>query len=310
MGKLDELMKASRDIATESMARPATTPKSYAAAAAAPALDRLEGVSRSKSAAEIPLSKIGPDPDQPREEFEPESLARLAESMRGRGQLQPIRVRWDEGRSQYVIVCGERRWRAAELAEMTTMSAIIMDGPISPGELLAIQVVENALREDLRPVEQARAFRVLMDLNGWSTHQVARELAVDQSSVVRALALLELPPPVIGHVERGELAPSVAYEVSKLDDPGLQAEVAGRAVAEGMNRAEVVRAVRERSAVGQGKGRGAKPQKVTQRTFRAAGYRVTVENRRGVEDGTLAAALGEILGQLRGEERVPRQGAA
>ena len=207
MGKLDELMKASRGIASESMGRPQAAAAMHRASApaAAPMPDRLQGIARSKNAAEIPLDKIDRDPDQPREEFDPEALARLAESLRARGQLQPIRVRWDEARSLYVIVCGERRWRAARMAGLPTMSCVIMDGPISPAELLSLQLVENLVREDLKPIEQAKAFRAVMDLNGWSTHDVARELAVDQSSVVRALALLDLPAAVQEQVEQGTL---------------------------------------------------------------------------------------------------------
>ena len=164
--------------------------------AADPAAARLVGVVRTKAAAEIPIDRITRDPDQPREDFDEEGLGRLASSLKARGQLQPIRVRWDEGRGLYVIVCGERRWRAAALGGLTTMSCVIMDGPISAGELLMIQVVENALREDLRPIERARAYRALMDLNGWSTRQAAAELAIDQTSVVNALKLLELPESV------------------------------------------------------------------------------------------------------------------
>ena len=82
-------------------------------ASAARARRTAQGVVRSKNAAEIPLDKIAPDPDQPREEFDEASLARLAESLEPAGQLQPIRVRWDEAQSRYLIVCGERRWRAA-----------------------------------------------------------------------------------------------------------------------------------------------------------------------------------------------------
>jgi ParB family transcriptional regulator, chromosome partitioning protein len=116
-------------------------------------------------------------------------------------------VRWDEGRSLYIIVCGERRWRAARMAGSTTMSCVIMDGPISPAELLSLQLVENLVREDLKPIEQARAFRAVMQMNGWSTHDVARELAVDQSSVVRALKLLDLPAAVPADDRRGRPPP-------------------------------------------------------------------------------------------------------
>src|SRR4051812_24533269 len=114
MSKVEELLRTSRGIASESMGRPkpATWMNRASVPPISPVPDRLQGVARTKNAAEIPLEKIDRDPQQPREDFEPGALARLAESIRARGQLQPIRVRWDEQRSLYVIVCGERRWRA------------------------------------------------------------------------------------------------------------------------------------------------------------------------------------------------------
>src|SRR5947209_2703145 len=106
---------------------------------------------------------------------------------------------------------------------------------------------QNMVREDLKPIEAAKAFRAIMGLNDWSTHDVARELAVDQSSVVRALKLLDLPPAVQEQVEQGAIPPATAYEVSKLDDPNEQAALAARVVAEGLSRAETVEAVRRAS---------------------------------------------------------------
>jgi ParB family chromosome partitioning protein len=208
---------------------------------------RLQGVSKSRNAAEIPVGKIEPDPDQPREEFEPEALARLAESLKRRGQLQPIRVRWDEPAGVYRILCGERRWRAAAMAGIETLSCVVVEGPVDPADLLALQLVENCLREDLRPVEQARAFRALMDRQGLSTHQLARELSVPQSSVVKALALLELPESVRDQVESGLISTGTAYEVSRVDDPAEQVAIAERVVSEKLTRQEAVEAIRERA---------------------------------------------------------------
>jgi ParB family chromosome partitioning protein len=304
-------MKVSRGIAAESMGahRAPTTAPMHSASASAP--DRLQGIIRSRNAAEIPLAKIGPDPDQPREEFEPEALARLADSLKARGQLQPIRVRWDEDRGQYIIVCGERRWRAAELAGLPTMSCVILDGPVAPAELLALQLVENMLREDLRPIEQARAFRTLIDSNGWSTRQLAAELAVTQSDVVRALALLELPSPVQEQVEQGTLPPSTAYEISKVEDPAAQAELAARVVSEGLSRQETVAAVRRSaSKPARAKGRGGKPHKATSRVFRSPTSRVTVELKKGSGDAAMLAALREATRVLESEMGADESAAA
>jgi ParB family transcriptional regulator, chromosome partitioning protein len=311
MSKLDELMKASRGIASESMGRPpvATAMHRASAPAAAPMPDRLQGIARSKNAAEIPLDKIDRDPDQPREEFEPGALGRLAESIRARGQLQPIRVRWDEGRSLYIIVCGERRWRAARMAGATTMSCVIMEGSISSAELLSLQLVENLVREDLKPIEQAKGFRAVMDLNGWSTHDVARELAVDQSSVVRALKLLDLPAAIQDQVEQGTLSPATAYEVSKLEDPDEQVALAARVVDEGLSRAETVQAVR-RASVRPAKGKGRGVRKPTTHVFRrVAGCTVTVENGRGLDQALTRAALAEAIARLDAEAEPDGQAA-
>ena len=204
---------------------------------------RHDGVSRAKDVCIIPLGRIERDPGQPREEFDEEPLRRLADSLKERGQLQPIGVRWDQGRGAYVIVYGERRWRAAGLAGMAAVSAVVLEKSLAAEELLVVQLVENAVREDLRPVEQARAYRRLMDAKGWSTRQVARELSVDQAKVVRALSLLELPEAIQARVERGDIAPTTAYEISKA--PAIeQPELARRVVEQGLRAADVAEARR------------------------------------------------------------------
>ena len=187
------------------------------------------------------------------------------------------------------------------MAGATTMSCVIMDGPASPAELLSLQLVENLIRENFKPIGQARVFRAVMDLNGWSTHDVARELAVDQSSVVRALKLLDLPAAVQEQVEQGALPPATAYEVSKLDDPDKQAALAARVVAEGLSRAEAVQAVRRASGrPARAKGRGAR--KPTTRVFRrVARCTVTVENGRGLDLAMVRAALLESMARLESE---------
>lgn len=203
----------------------------------------LEGTAREKGALRIATGRIVPDPDQPRTEFDAEELGRLAESLRTRGQLQPIRVRWSVERGAYVLIMGERRWRAATMAGLPELSCIVHEGAPSADETLALQLVENALRADLTPIEQARAYRRLIDARRWSARQLAAELAVAPSTVTRALALLDLPAEVQGRVDRGELAAHLAYEVSRVEGAQAQAQVA-RAVAEqGLNREELARVV-------------------------------------------------------------------
>ena len=114
-----------------------------------------------------------------------------------------------------------------------------------PGELLAIQLVENCLREDLKPVEQARAYRALMERNGWTAPQVARELSIDHTGVARALALLSLPGDVQEAVEAGQIAPRTAYELTKIDDPAEQAEAAREAAAARLRRDDLAERTRK-----------------------------------------------------------------
>ena len=251
MGKFDEVMRSMGDTINGSLGvgrTPGTLPPGMDPSAAQRAPSRAQGVTRSKNAVEVPTDKIQRDDDQPREDFDSDSLERLAESLRTRGQLQPIRVRWDECRGVYVIVCGERRWRAAKMAGVTSMSCVVHEGPVAPTELLALQLIENALREDLKPVEAAKAYRRLMDTHKWSGHQLARELNIAQSAVSQTLALLDLPESVQARVDAGDLAARAAYELSKLPDAAIQAEVADQVLAEGLPLAQVAEVVKARKA--------------------------------------------------------------
>jgi ParB family chromosome partitioning protein len=309
MGKLDKLRQSGLGNAAESMGAGAPgrnapgSPLHGATAVGPPAVPaQLQGVARNKDAALIPTDKIGPDPDQPREEFDPDELKSLTESLRTRGQLQPITVSWDEGRGLYVIVCGERRWRAARLAGMTTMAATILSRAPEPGERLALQLIENLLRADLRPVEQAKAYRQLMGLHGWTAAQLARELAVTESKLTRALSLLELPAPVQEQVEQGVLAPATAYEISKIADRGEQEALATRVVRDKLTREETSRAVRDRRSEGAGGSPRATPHRAE---FATANGRVTVSG----PPGGVIAALEEALIQARASQGGPKDAA-
>ena len=248
MSKLDELMKHQENMDASLGVGYATgnTPPGMSLDHAQRVPARLQGVAKSKNAIEVPVDKIQPDPDQPREEFEAEALERLAESLKAKGQLQPIRVRWDEGRGVYVIIMGERRWRAAVMARLPVMTCVVHEGALDPGEQLALQLVENALREDLRPVEQAKAYRKLMDMHNWSGNRLAKELAIDQAAVSRALALLDLPAAVQAKVDSGELATRTAYEIGKLDAAAEQLALAERAAAREISRDQVQATVKAR----------------------------------------------------------------
>jgi ParB family chromosome partitioning protein len=159
----------------------------------------------------FPLSPamIEPDPEQPRKECDEKGLARLADSLRKLGQLQPILVRKEKG--GYVIVAGERRWRAAKLAGMATVEVLLW----RRGDPRSVQLVENLLREDLKPVEQARAYAEIMKKEGWSARELARQLHIEQSGISRALNLLKLDPKIQVEVDGGQIPPTTAYEIAR-----------------------------------------------------------------------------------------------
>jgi ParB family transcriptional regulator, chromosome partitioning protein len=282
---------------------------SSSTAAIPSAMSKHDGVSRLRAGVEIEVGRIVADPAQPRTEFDPGAIARLGESLKVHGQIQPISVRWSDDMGRYLIVTGERRWRASILAGRPTIAAVIIEGERTDSQVLEMQLVENCLREDLQPIEQARAFRTLMDRNDWTAARLAEALQLTGASVTRALALLDLPYTVQDAVASGELAPSVAYEVSKLDDPDAQAEVAARVVAEGLSRAETVEAVRQvtsRPRASGTKGRGAskgKQKLPTERTVKLeGGAKVTVASRKGFDSASLLAMLLEAVAKVEAEQ--------
>jgi ParB family transcriptional regulator, chromosome partitioning protein len=260
---------------------------------------RSEGWRRLESAAVIRLDRIVADPNQPRVEFDPESLGRLAASLRERGQLQPIRVRWDDAADRYVVVVGERRWRAAQLAGLESLACVVVVGEPTAEDLLEDQLVENALREDLKPIEQAKAYQSLMRSRGLSTRQLADRLQIGAATVAKALALLTLPGDIQAAVEQGRIAPGTAYELSKVANPDEQATLAREAAAGRLKRDEVQERTRTRTPR---KGRGSNPKKPAKdRVFRSPLGRVTVQLRRAAGAGTMLELLRDAARALEAE---------
>jgi ParB family transcriptional regulator, chromosome partitioning protein len=261
----------------------------------------LAPVPAKKDAGRRPLRNVGrlaidqivPDPGQPRVEFSEDALERLALSIREKGQLSPIRVRWSNQLERWLIISGERRWRAAKRAGLAEIECYFHEAELSPSEVLEQQLIENCLREDLQPVEEARAFASLMKLNGWTGKNVAQALRVHPSRVSRALALLRLPEPVQEQVNAGAIPARAAYEISKLPDPEAQAALAQQAAEGGLSYDEAARAVRQR----RGKAR-AKAKTTKQTFFGENGWKVTVSApRRGTYheiEQALSLALEEV----------------
>lgn len=239
-----------------------------------------------RSVGRVDIGQVVPDPDQPREEFSDEGLDRLAASIRDHGQLTPIRVRWSAPLGKWVIIAGERRWRATRRAGLAAIDCVFVDGDLARGELLAQQLIENLLREDLRPVEEAQAFRELLSLNGWTGRQLADALRVPPSKVSRALTLLDLPADLQERVEVGGLPARAAYEISKLGDDAQRRILADAVERRGLTVADTQEAVRRHGGRKPAKRKGAQERWAT-----PGGVRVVVSAGRALSDAEIVAAL-------------------
>jgi ParB family chromosome partitioning protein len=195
---------------------------------------------------QIRLDELMPDPNQPRRVWLQAELERLAASVAARGILQPLRVMFDKERKCWRIVCGESRWRAARLAGLETVPCLPVEGELSETDLLADQIVENHVRNDLAPIDLARAMGKLKALKRCNSQTLAAELGISGASVTRAEALLTLPDDVQAMVDDGRLTESAAYVLSRLRDEDAMREMAGMVVASRLNRDQVIEAVRQK----------------------------------------------------------------
>ena len=167
---------------------------------------------------ELPTESLVPNPQQPRRHFDPQAIEELAASIRASGILQPLVVR-PRG-TQYEILVGERRWRAAQQAGLARVPAIVREA--SDAEALELALVENLLREDLNPLEAADAYQRLLTEFGWTQEELARRLGKDRSSVANALRLLRLPPLIQEDLRAGRLTMGHARALLGLPSPAAQ----------------------------------------------------------------------------------------
>jgi ParB family chromosome partitioning protein len=192
----------------------------------------------------IAIDAISANPQQPRSRFDEEPLEGLAESIRQVGVLQPIVVREGDGSGTYQLVAGERRWRAARLAGLDEIPAIIRQGDDESG--LTEALVENLQREDLTPLEEAAAYRQLMEDFGMTHETIADRVGKSRSAVTNTLRLLQLAPSIQGLLESGDLSPGHCRPLLSLDDVRYAEHIARRAVDEGWPVRRVEEAVRAR----------------------------------------------------------------
>jgi ParB family chromosome partitioning protein len=188
----------------------------------------------------LPVDTIHPNARQPRRRFEPEAASGLAESVRRQGVIQPLLVR-PRGVGGYEIVAGERRWRAAREAGRETVPAVVRTA--DDRDTLLLGLVENVAREQLTPIEEARAYAVLIDEFSLSLGEVAERVGRSKPSVSYRIRLLELPDDVLGMVERGQLTEGHARAVLAVPDHEGRRRLAREIVRRGLS----VRAAEQRA---------------------------------------------------------------
>ena len=182
--------------------------------------------------AHLPLESIHPNPRQPRKRFDAEAVSGLSESVRAQGLIQPVLVR-PRAEGGYELIAGERRWRAARQAGLPTVPAVVRAA--DDRDTLLLGLVENVAREQLSPVEEARAYATLLDEFSLSLGEVAERVGRSKPSVSNRLRLLELPDDVLALVEAGDLSEGHARAVLAVPDHEGRRKLARQIVASGMS---------------------------------------------------------------------------
>lgn len=189
---------------------------------------------------ELKVSEIEPNQDQPRKAFDQEQLEELADSIRKYGVLQPLLVQ-KKGES-YEIIAGERRWRAAKLAGLKTIPVVIRE--YSPQQAMEIALIENVQREDLNPIEEARAYQRLMQEFSLKQEEIAERVSKNRTTITNSMRLLNLAPEVQQMLVEGRIASGHARALLAVADPYQQLELAKKVEAERMSVREVEKAVK------------------------------------------------------------------
>lgn len=215
--KRKALGKGLRSLIPEAPVRPAAEP------VPGPGVERMQM---------LDLDLIRPNPKQPRQDFDEAGLEALASSLKGDGVLQPILVR-PVGAGRFEIVAGERRWRAAQRAGLLKVPAIVREVP--EDRRLELALIENLQREELNPMEEAMAYRSLLDELGWTQAELAGKVGRQRTTIANSLRLLGLPRPIQDKVRSGAISMGHARALAGLDDAKLQLELAQRVEREGLS---------------------------------------------------------------------------
>lgn len=249
----------------------------------------------------IPIEQIEPNPDQPRRYFNDADLADLANSIREKGVIQPLIVRPAPGQAdRFQIVAGERRWRAAQMAQQHDLPVVVRD--LNDTEVLEIAIIENIQRADLNPVEEASGYRQLMDRFGHTQERLAEALGKSRSHIANLLRLLSLPAEVQAYLADGRLSAGHARALITTDDPLKLARIV---VDKGLSVRETERLAKDGGAkpksssrrVDQVEEKDADTRALEQDLSANLGMKVAVQHDSGKETGTISISY-KSLDQL------------
>ena len=234
----------------------------------------------------IPIEQIEPNPDQPRKSFDDSELDNLAASIREKGIVQPLVVR--KLGDTFQIVAGERRWRAAQRAQLHELPVIVRD--FSDVEVLEIAIIENVQRVDLNPIEEAIGYRQLLERFGHTQEQLATALGKSRSYIANLLRLLTLPQDVIKLVEDGSLSAGHARALITSENPSeLAQKIVNQGLsvraAEGLNKGN--KGLRDTSAKQKGDEKDADTRALEQDLMGALGMKVSLSHKPGAENGQI-----------------------
>lgn len=251
----------------------------------------------------IPIEMIAPNPDQPRRTFDPEALEDLAASIREKGIIQPLIVRPSpRADGQFEIVAGERRWRAAQMAKLHAVPALVRE--FDDTEVLEVAIIENVQRADLNPVEEAAGYNQLMEKFGHTQDRLATALGKSRSHIANSVRLLTLPEDVQSYVRDGKLSAGHARTLITADNP---AALAKQIIKKGLSVREaekLAKAEHERSQPDRGKGK-TKPKAEKDADTKALegdlsaglGMKVSIDHKSGGENGHIVISY-DTLEQL------------
>ena len=180
----------------------------------------------------LPIYKVEPNPEQPRQDFDPDELQTLADSIATHGIVQPLTVR-ELSNGYYQIIAGERRWRAARLANLSEVPAVIIEA--DDRKTMELALIENLQRQDLNPVEEALGYQTLMQDYGLTQEDTAKQVGKSRPAVANALRLLSLGPDLLALVRSGQLSAGHARAVLSLKSEKAQKEAAQKIIALGLS---------------------------------------------------------------------------